>query len=81
MNSLQKKVGFIFEENKINFYKNKALSKLSLEKKIKSKSKKDCTDYVVDYSDDDDLDYKNKKDSYNMKDKKINSFHSKKIIQ
>jgi len=81
MNSLQKKVGFNFEENKINFYKNKALSKLSIEKKIKSKSKKDCTDYAVDYSDDDDLDYKNKKDSYNMKDKKISSFHSKKLIQ
>ena len=80
MNSLQKKVGFNFEENKKNnFYKNKALSKLSLVKKRKSKSKKDCTEYVDNF--DDELFYKNKNGSYNIKDNNITSFHSKKIIQ
>ena len=79
MNSLQKKVGFNFEENKkINFYKNKALSKLSLVKKMKSKSKKDCTEYVDNF--DDELFYKNKNGSYNIKDNNITSFHSKKIV-
>jgi hypothetical protein len=77
MNSLQKKVGFIFEDYKRNFYKNKAISKLSLVKKMKSKSKKDCTEYVDNF--DDELFYKNKNGSYNLKDKNITSFHSKKI--
>ena len=45
-NSLKNKVGFIFEENKKNFYNKKALSKLSSVKKLKSKSTKDCTDYA-----------------------------------
>ena len=80
MNSLQKKVGFNFEENKKSFYKNNALSKLSLVKKMKSKSKKDCTEYV-DNSDDDGLFYKNVKGSYNIKDKNISYFNSKKIVQ
>ena len=72
MNSLQKKVGFNYEENKKNFYKNKPSSKLSLINKMKSKSKKDCTEYE-DISDDDKLDYKNKMGLYNIKDKNINS--------
>ena len=80
MNSLQKKVGFNFEENKKNnFYKNKALSKLSLVKKRKSKSKKDCTEYVDNFEEE--LFYKNKNGSYNIKDNNITSFHSKKIVQ
>ena len=80
MNSLRKKVGFNFEENKKNnFYKNKALSKLSLVKKRKSKSKKDCPEYVDNF--DDELFYKNKNGSYNIKDNNITSFHSKKIVQ
>jgi len=79
MNSLKKKVGFNYEENKKNFYKNKdkALSKLSLINKIKSKSKKDCTEYE-EISDDDELDGKNKNGLYNIKDKNINCFLSKK---
>jgi len=77
MNSLQKKVGFNYEENKKNFYKNKPSSKLSLINKMKSKSKKDCTEYE-DISDDDKLDYKNKMGLYNIKDKNINSFLLKK---
>ena len=79
MNSLQKKVGFNFEENKKNFYKNKkASSKVSLINKIKSKSKKDC---IVDddNSDDDDNEqyFKKKMYSYGLKENKINSIHSK----
>jgi hypothetical protein len=80
MNSLQRKVGFNFDENRKTLYKNKALSKMSLVKKIKSKSKKDCTEYV-DISDEDELYYKYKKGSYNVKDKNISYFHPKKIIQ
>jgi len=79
MNSLQKKVGINYEENKKNFYKNKdkALSKLSLINKIKSKSKKDCTEYD-EISDDDELDCKNKNGLYSIKDKNINYFLLKK---
>ncbi len=79
MNSLQKKVGISYEENKKNFYKNKdkALSKLSLINKIKSKSKKDCTEYD-EISDDDELDCKNKNGLYSIKDKNINYFLLKK---
>jgi hypothetical protein len=77
MYSLQKKVDFNFEENKKNFYKNKPSSKLSLENKKKSKSKKDCTEYE-DISDDDKLGHKNKMGLYNIRDKNINSFLLKK---
>ena len=80
MNSFKRKVGFYFDEYRKNFYKNKAFSKMSLVKKMKSKSKKDCTEYV-DNSDEDELYYKYKKGSYNIKDKNISYFHSKKIIQ
>ena len=79
MNSLQKKVGFNFEENKKNFYKNKkASSKVSLINKIKSKSKKDCI-IDDDNSDDDDNEqyFKKKMYSYGLKENKINSIHSK----
>ena len=76
MNSLQKKVGFNFEENKKNFYKNKASSKLSLINRIKSKSKKNCLEYD-NYSNDndDDLFYFNKKlYSNKIKEKKLFGF-------
>ena len=77
MNSLQKKVGFNFEENKKNFYKNKkASSKVSLINKMKSKSKKDCI--VYDDNSDDDLYFKKRMFSYGIKENKINFIHSKK---
>ena len=80
MNSLQKKVGFNFEENKKNFYKNKkASSKVSLINKMKSKSKKDCIIYDDNSDDDDDEQYfKKRMFSYGIKENKINSIHSKK---
>ena len=80
MNSLQKKVGFNFEENKKNFYKNKkASSKISLINKMKSKSKKDCIVYDDNSDDDDDEQYfKKRMFSYGIKENKINSIHSKK---
>jgi hypothetical protein len=80
MNSLQKKVGFYFEENKKNFYKNEnSSSKTPLLSKKKSKSKKDCTAYDDNSDDDDDEQYfKKRKLSYGLKDKNINSVHSKK---
>ena len=78
MNSLQKKVGFNFEENKKNFYKNKkASSKVSLINKIKSKSKKDCIVYD-DNSDGDEQYFKKRLFSYGIKDKNMNSTNSKK---
>jgi hypothetical protein len=79
MNSLQKKVGFNFEENKKNFYKNKkASSKVSLINKIKSKSKKDCIEYDDNSASDDDEQYfKKRVFSYGIKEKNINSIHSK----
>jgi hypothetical protein len=79
MNSLQKKVGFNFEENKKNFYKNKkASSKISLINKIKSKSKKDCIVYDDNSaSDEDEVYFKKRMLSYGIKDKNINSIHSK----
>jgi len=80
MNSLQKKVGFNFEETKKNFYKNKkASSKVSLINKMKSKSKKDCIVYDDNFDDEDDDQYfKNRMFSYGLKDKNINSILSKK---
>jgi hypothetical protein len=45
---------------------------------MKSKSKKDCTEYDDDISDDDKLDYKNKMGLYNVKDRNINCFLLKK---
>ena len=78
LNSLQKKVGCNFEENKKNYYINKASSRFALINKMKSKSKKDCTEYDDDISDDDKLDYKNKMGLYNVKDRNINCFLLKK---
>ena len=80
MNTLQKKVGFIFEENKKNLYRNEnSSSKTSLISKKKSKSKKDCIEYDDNSDDDDDEQYyKKRKLSYGLKDKNINSIHSKK---
>ena len=80
MNSLQKKVGFNFEENKKNFYKNKkSSSKVSLINKIKSKSKKDCIEYDDNSASDDEEQYfKKRVFSYGIKEKNINSIQSKK---
>ena len=79
MNSLQKKVGFNFEENKKNFYQNKKpSSKVSLINKIKSKSKKDFIVYDDNSISDDDEEYfKKRLFSYGLKEKNINSVHSK----
>ena len=59
--------------------KTKKIIFIRLVKKRKSKSKKDCPEYVDNF--DDELFYKNKNGSYNIKDNNITSFHSKKIVQ